>query len=452
MRVFVDIYGCAAAQAEGEMIRGLLVERGYKLVSRPEEADAIVLVTCIVKKPTEDRMKNLIKRYYSLVGERLIVYGCMATAERYIIEKLAPKASIVGNYFLTKIPEVLEKASQGIKTKIIGAGVNEIHLGLPRVPLDPLIGTVEVSHGCLGICSYCIVRFARGLHKPFPPDMIVEEVKRLLARGAIEIRLTGQDLTPYKYNNERLPDLLRRISEIPGRFRVRIGMMNPRGLLEFLDDLLDVVYSDRRFYRFFHIPVQSGSNRILKLMRRFYEAEEFVEIVRKIRSRDPLATIATDIIVGFPTETDEDFELTLELIKKTQPDVVNISHYGDRPGTLAAKMPKVPREKVYERSRRLHELTEKIAFERAKLLIGLEDEVPIMRDDKRFPMGRTFNYKPVYLDSGSRGQRARVKYYSTRRYAILGKTLELLSRFTDLFSSLLAYPGYRVDIARFARL
>ncbi len=422
----MDIYGCAAAQAEGEMIRGLVVSSGHELVERPEDADVIILVTCIVKKPTEDRMKNLIKRYYSLVGNRLIVYGCMATAEHRIVEKLAPKASLVGNYFLKRIPEVIERILRGERMKLIGAGINEIHLGLPRVPLDPLIGTVEISHGCLGVCTYCIVRFARGSHKPFPPDMIVEEVKRLLKSGAIEIRITGQDLTPYEYEGKRLPDLLRMISEIPGRFRVRIGMMNPGGLLEILDDLLDVVYSDDRFYKFFHIPVQSGSDRILKLMRRYYTVDEFLEIVRTIRSRDRLASIATDIIVGFPTETDDDFELTLELIRKIEPDVVNISHYGDRPGTIASRMPKVPRDKVYERARRLHELSESIAFKRASMLVGMEDVVPIMRDDKRRPMGRTFNYKPVYLSEGKRGMRARVKYTGSKRYVVLGEVLELI--------------------------
>ncbi|MBO8180605.1 MAG: tRNA (N(6)-L-threonylcarbamoyladenosine(37)-C(2))-methylthiotransferase, partial [Archaeoglobus sp.] len=286
------------------------------------------------------------------------------------------------------------------------------------------IAIVSISEGCLGSCSFCATRFARGRLKSFSMEKIVDEVKSAVKSGFREIQLTSQDTGAYGLDRGKamLPELLRKISEIEGDFRVRVGMMNPQYAVKILDDLIEA-YSSEKIYKFLHIPVQSGDNRVLEDMRRNHTVEDYIEVVEAFRKSFDDVLISTDIIVGFPTETEEAFWGSYELIKETRPDIVNITRFSPRKGTPAARLKDMPGWIKKERSRKLTELMRKVGLENNRRFMGKEVRVLITKEGKNGKnLARMDSYRAVVTE-GEIGEFVKVKIKDCRFNYLLGSPL-----------------------------
>jgi threonylcarbamoyladenosine tRNA methylthiotransferase CDKAL1 len=255
----------------------------------------------------------------------------------------------------------------------------------------------------VGNCSYCIVKRARGDLRSYRPETILEAVRSAVARGAKELRLTAQDCTAYGWENgssgTKLPRLLELIAAVEGDFHVRVGMMNPFTVIPLLDELLDA-FEPAKIFKFFHLPVQAGSDRVLRDMNRHYTVAEFLAIVERIRERFPACTLSTDFIIGFPTETDDDFLASLRLLDETRPEKVNTTRYSPRPGTAAAKLEDMLDREKKMRSRLIASRCHAIALERYRELKGKTVPVRITERGKRGGViGRDSSYRLIALNA-----------------------------------------------------
>ncbi len=397
-KICVEACGCSFSLSDAELARGLLERAGYTLTGQ-NEAEIVVLVTCTVKDTTQAKLEKRISEL-AKSGKKLVVAGCLAQHAPDVVWRLAPKAVLVGPRGITKIAEAIE-ARTG--TTFVEAVENK--LGLPRLRTDFVRATVPIAEGCLGECSYCATRLAKGALTSFSKDDILDEMRSLVSKGYHEIWLTAQDCAAWGLDSEgNVCDLLSALSEIDGDFKVRVGMLNPMHLLQMMDEYLGTFSSDARFFRFFHIPVQSGSDEILGRMKRGYSREDFISVVSKIRQKFPDACISTDAIAGFPGETDVQFGETVSLLEEIRPDVVNVSRFCARPGTAAAVFPgKLKGSETKERSRILSALHRSISLDKNRAWIGRTCEVLVDEDTKKGPMGRTSDYRPVAI----RGKKAK---------------------------------------------
>ena len=396
-RAYVEVYGCAYAQAEGEMIRGMLSQLGFLEVTNPEGADLIVIVTCHVKEATEQKILHRIKSLGEKYPEKnLIVYGCLPQAYPEKVRNANPKASLLGNLSLHTFPECVKKVMSGERIEALHE-IKKPKLGFPRGLKNKVIGIVPIAEGCAGACAYCSTRFSRRKIFSFPEELILEEIKAFLKAGCKEIWLTAQDTAAYGLDTgSSLPELLRKICTLEGKFFVRVGMMNPALVKKMCAELIEA-FECEKIYKFLHIPVQSGSNKILKFMRRGYKVEEFIEMAKAFRSAFPMLQLWTDLIVGFPQESEQDFEKTKELIIKIKPDWVNISRFSVRDKTEAAKMKQVSTEIKKARSKELSEIVGKVVEEVNQKWVNWEGIALVSEKGKEGVVARNFAYKPIVL-------------------------------------------------------
>jgi threonylcarbamoyladenosine tRNA methylthiotransferase CDKAL1 len=400
MHVFVMSFGCSSSVAEGTVLAGCLAQAGYELARAVSTADVVVLNTCGVKGPTEDRMIDIAKRISN--AKKLIVAGCLPLISFKRLQKEVPFSGVVGPASGERIVEVVERVSRGEKVVAIDQSLDDIpRLDLPRVQSSPVISIVPVSHGCLGSCAYCCVVVARGRLRSCDMMDIVERVKKDLASGLREFWITSQDTACYgKDRGADLAQLLHAICSVDGDFRVRVGMMTPNNALDILEKLVEA-FGDERIFKFIHLPVQSGDDKVLERMRRFYRVEDFERVVEAFKTRFPSLSLSTDIICGFPGESEEAFGRTLRLLEEVRPDVVNVSKFFARPGTAAADMREdfVPPEDIKRRSVMASALAKKLSFESNRRWVGwtgeiLVDEVGRVSGSM---VGRNFAYKPVVV-------------------------------------------------------
>lgn len=356
MRAYVEGYGCTLNFGEAREIEDLLASNGWDLVGSPEEADLAVLATCVVVDKTERAMVKRLKELGTV--PRLIVTGCMATACREKAENLVPQAEFVGPGDLTRMAEVIRTGAA--------------HGHGRKIERDSY-GIVPIATGCLGSCSYCITRLARGGLRSRPFESIVGVVNDMVSEGPREVRLTAQDAAAYGVDiGTSLPSLVTSICEIPRDFRLRVGMMNPKSVLPILGPVADM-YLLPKIFKFLHMPVQSGSDRLLSDMQRGYTAADFRRIVKAVRAVCPDVSFSTDLIVGYPGETESDHELNLKIISDTEPDIVNVTKFSSRPGTKAALSgPKVLGALAKDRSREITVLRFGVALARNRAWIGRE--------------------------------------------------------------------------------
>jgi len=417
-KIFVEAYGCSASFADSEMISGLIVNGGHTLAKNSSESDLNIVVTCSVKDSTANKMMHRIK---SLNSKPLVVAGCLPKAEISSVEKITKKASLLGPNSLGKTLQVIESTLRG--TRFVALEDSDLSkVGLPKVRLNEVVGIVEIASGCLSECTFCQTKLAKGDLKSYRIGDIVRQVETEIDEGCKEIWLTSTDNGCYGIDiNTDLPTLVKAVSEIPQDFMIRVGMMNPMYMPKIKKELIKSFDSDK-VYKFLHIPVQSGSDKVLKDMKRGHTVKTFKEVIKKAKERFTDFTISTDVIVGFPSETREDFEKTFDLINETQPDIVNLSKYSARPGTDAAEWDQIDAAEVKRRSRIIFNQINKISLENNQKWIGWKGKVLFDEKTDEGIKGRNFAYKSVFVkDQIKIGQTHTVKIMDATTHSIIGE-------------------------------
>lgn len=388
MKVHVEAYGCTLNKGEARMMAETLREGGHCIVDDVDLADANLLVTCTVIDATERRMVSRMKSLAG-TGKPLIVSGCMATAQPATVTEIVPGAELVPPGDFVRLSEILGGRQTEWREEITPI----------EPPDDSVEAIVPIAQGCIGRCAYCITKLARGGLRSCQPEDILLRVKRYLSAGYREIRLTAQDSTAYGRDiGLTLADLVESVADVAGDFRIRVGMASPQTCLPILDELVEA-YSSPKVYKFLHLPVQSGDDEILRAMGRGHSVDDFRRIVSTFRDAYPDITLSTDIIVGFPGETEEQFKASMNLIEDVKPDTVNITRFSARPGTTAATMPcKLVGWRVKERSRLLtaqrFRISRQINSEyEGRTLVAMTVE----KGKSGTTLARTLNYKQLVL-------------------------------------------------------
>jgi MiaB-like tRNA modifying enzyme len=419
-KIWVEAYGCSASFADSEMISGLIVNGGHTLSQSASDSDLNLIVTCSVKDATANKMVNRIKR---LSSKPLVVAGCLPKAESSTIEKFDPRASMLGPNSIGKTLDVIDFTLKG-KRRIVLEDSDLSKVGLPKVRINPVVGIIEIASGCKSECTFCQTKLAKGDLQSYRMGDIVRQIRHDVDDGCKEIWLSSTDNGCYGFDiGTDLPELVTSVGGINRDFMIRVGMMNPMYMPRIRERLLESFENDKIF-KFLHIPVQSGSNRILKEMKRGHTAKVFKDTTEKFQKKFGKFTISTDIIVGFPSEGEDDFELTLELIKETRPDVINLSRYSARPGTKAAKMKQLDVSEVKRRSKIVFEIAKKIAYERNNEWLGWKGKVLFDEISDGVIKGRNLAYKPVIINEERRlGEKIQVEIIQATQHGLLGKTL-----------------------------
>ncbi len=411
-RYYIETYGCAANQADSLIMKGILDSNGW-VESGESEANVIVINTCGVKRPTEDKILYRIREVASS-RRPLVVAGCLTRIDRKAILESGCSVAIDVTS-VEMIAEAAKMAMDGASGRLLTSGERADKPALIRRKLTPTIGVIEIQEGCNYSCSFCATKFSRGNAYSFPAEGIIRAASGLVRQGAIEIQLTGQDVASYYYRGKRLPDLLEEMASIEAEFKVRVGMMTPQFARAIIQGLLGLFPSER-IYQFFHVPVQSGSDRVLHDMKRGYRASMFEGIAGKIREKLPMSTIETDIIVGYPTETEADFQETLSLLERVRPSSVNLSKFWPMPGTEASRLKPIDSRVVARRSRQAYELILELLERANEAWLGWEGEAIITEAGSKPGTwkGRNFAYKQVVVSSGESllGRKVNVKVES----------------------------------------
>ncbi|MFZ0891483.1 MAG: tRNA (N(6)-L-threonylcarbamoyladenosine(37)-C(2))-methylthiotransferase [Thermoplasmata archaeon] len=420
MRVYVESYGCAQNQGEGHKLTRDLAAAGHAIAGDPSTADVGVLVTCGVIGPTEARM---VRRWEELSRRvpRMVVTGCLVPLRTNLLQGPGlERTTFLPIREQSRLSTLLADWSSGVAESVRLPVVSS-----PTIP--PALSVAEevvIAQGCTSHCTYCFSRLARGRLTSVPLAELLEHVREALARGAREIRLTSLDTSCWGEDlsgGERLPELVSAVAQLSGDFQFRIGMMSPQSLRPIGDRLLDALEGEKPFH-FLHIPVQSGSDRVLQEMRRGYTVDEFRRWIRLARTRFPELMLATDIIVGFPGETEDDFRATTELIEETEPEIVNVTRFSARPLTPAARLPPLPPRIAKRRSRELTTLRMRVARRRFERWIGRDGFARIVEwGPEGSSVGRLPNYLPVVLeDRHYLGSVVRIQIEGARSTYLLG--------------------------------
>jgi MiaB-like tRNA modifying enzyme len=366
MNISITTFGCALNQADSAAMRGLLERDGHKIVNS-KEAALCVVNTCTVKGPTEKKIRKEVARLKS-EGKKIVLAGCLSQTPHG--QSLFSDESIVGTNDLARISEAVDSSSSGQKEVFISEKSDSHRLELPGAYVRGVIGVVPINSGCMSACSFCATKKARGNTMSYSEKDILDHIERMVANGVREIWLTSPDTATYGLDRgENLARLLNKVVALRGGFKVRVGMGNPDHIKKFLPELIEA-FNHERVFKFLHLPVQSGSDNVLKQMLRRHSAQDFKDIVERFRKEIPGITIATDIIVGYPIESEDDFEETLRLIEEMRPEVLNMSRFWPRPDTMAANISPLPFDVVKARSVHLRELFMKMALEKNRERIG----------------------------------------------------------------------------------
>ena len=434
---FVETWGCKMNEEDSEKLSGMLSSMNYAPCLDKKEADIIIFNTCCVRENAELKvygnlgiLKNLKKSKPSLI---IAVCGCMMQQKGVPeeISKRYPFVDIIfGTHNLHKFPEYLNRVIMGDERIVeIECGSDEIIEGLTINRKSSLKAFVTIMYGCNNFCSYCVVPQVRGREKSRKSEDIINEIKELVSEGYKEITLLGQNVNSYGLGLEEKIDfskLLRKINEIEGLERIRYMSSHPK---DFSDELIDVMAECDKVCNQLHLPVQSGSNRILKAMNRTYTYEDYIEKINKAKSKIPNLAITTDIIVGFPGETEEDFEDTLRLVKEVRYDSAFMFIYSNRKYTRADMMPnQIPDDVKHERFNRLVETVNSICaeinkdYENKVVQVLVEGE---SKNNKDKLMGRSNNGKLVNFkgNKDSIGKIVNVKITTPRSFSLDGEEI-----------------------------
>ena len=417
-KIWVEAYGCSASFSDSEMISGLIVNGGHTLAENTDDSDLSVIVTCSVKDATASKMIHRIKESNS---KPLVVAGCLPKAEKDTVEKFAENASLLGPNSIGKTLQVIQSTLDG--KKLIALEDSDISkVGLPKIRLNPAVGIVEIASGCMSECTFCQTKLSKGDLQSYRVGDIVRQVKTEISDGCSEVWLTSTDNGCYGFDiDSDLPELINSVVEIPDKFFVRVGMMNPMYMPRIRDNLLKS-FDSSKVFKFLHVPVQSGSDKVLNDMKRGHTASTFRDVVNQFREKFGKFTISTDVIVGFPTETEEDFEMTMNLLRDTKPDIVNLSRYSQRPGTDAAEMVQIDVAEVKRRSKIAYELISDISRENNQKWVGWKGQVLFDEEFENQVRGRNFAYKPIFVNEEPKiGQISSVEITEATNHSLIGR-------------------------------
>jgi threonylcarbamoyladenosine tRNA methylthiotransferase CDKAL1 len=415
-KIFIKTQGCSHNYADSAHMAGLLQQK-HELVDNEDEADVILFNTCTVKTPTERTFLNNLNKCRQ---KKVVIAGCIPQADPHRF----PQYSLIGTRQLDHVVEVVDRTLQGERVQLLHQTTTP-QLSSPAIRENPLIDIIPISLGCLGQCSFCKTKVARGRLVSYPMDVIIDRVRRVTAQGVKEIRLTSEDTGCYGFDiGTNIANLLRELVKIEKDFTIRVGMMNPDHAMTISDDLIAVLRHEK-VYTFLHLPVQSGNDDILRAMNRQYTVNQFRDFVNRLRAEIPDITLATDIIVGFPGETEQQFLDSVRLVNELQFDVVNISRFWARPGTAAARMPnQLSGEEIKRRSRILTSEFEKVSLERNRRWIGWRGSILITERGKNDQQwrGRNHAYKQVIINGDSAlGENVTVEVVAAERYGLIAE-------------------------------
>lgn len=386
----VRTYGCQMNVHDSERLTGLLEDAGYVAVPADEQADVVVFNTCAVRENADNKLYGNLSHLAPVKaanpGMQIAVGGCLAQKDRSTITSKAPYVDVVfGTHNIGSLPVLLERARvmEEAQVEILEA-LEVFPSTLPTKRDSAYAAWVSVSVGCNNTCTFCIVPSLRGKEKDRRPGEILAEVEALVAEGVSEITLLGQNVNAYGVefgDRQAFSKLLRACGEIEGLERVRFTSPHPA---EFTDDVIEAMAETHNVMPQLHMPLQSGSDKVLKDMRRSYRQQKFLGIIERVRAAMPDAAITTDIIVGFPGETEEDFQATLDVVREARFSSAFTFQYSKRPGTPAATLPdQISPEVVRDRYDRLVALVNEVAWEENKKLVGRKVELMVAEGQGR---------------------------------------------------------------------
>ena len=433
---YIETFGCQMNVRDSETAAGLLQALGYAPADGKESADVILFNTCCVRDHAEKRVFGNIGTLRELKDEKpgliLGVFGCM-TQQKDVAQKLFKRFPYVdmvfGTNLLGRLSAFVESAEAGRRTLAVEEDNILVEDDLPSIRTGKIGAFVNINYGCDNFCTYCIVPYVRGRERSRKPESIVAEAKRLVSEGFDEITLLGQNVNSYGRDLEGVDfsDLLRLVSAVPGLRRIRFMTSHPKDLSE---RVVEAMSNLPNVCHHVHLPLQSGSNEILRRMNRRYTREDYLAIVKKLRIAMADVELTTDIIVGFPGETEEDFDQTLEMIEQVGFAAAFTFKYSPRKGTRAAEMgEQVPEPVKRERLKRLNDLQERKSRENNEKYVGAEGIVHVEDCDTRgepLCYGKFSNFKMVYFPDGPElvGQYVPVRVTSVRKNSLLGEKIE----------------------------
>lgn len=437
MRIFVSTYGCQMNEHDSQKILSLLEEEGHESTQDPKEADCIILNTCSVREKPEQKVYSALGRLLPLKRRKpsliIGVGGCVAQqAGERLLERAPHLDFVFGTHQIQLVPELVRMAGQGIRACQVDTreDVGSLHYS-PRTTQGQVRAFVTIMQGCDNFCSYCIVPHVRGREQSRPLQEILEEIKKLARLGVKEVMLLGQNVNSYgRTLGEPLGfvKLLEAIEDIDGIERIRFTTSHPKDLSL---ALIEAFVRLGKVCEHLHLPVQSGSTRVLEAMNRGYSREDYLEKVEVLRERIPGMALTTDVIVGFPGETEKDLELTLELLEKLRFDSIYSFKFSPRPFTKAAQMhDSVPEEVKAERLRLVQELQESITTSILGECVGSLQEVlvegPSLYGSNQVT-GRTRNFRIVHMmgeASLMRGKLVQVKIERSLKHSLWAEALQ----------------------------
>lgn len=436
-KYLIITYGCQMNENDSEKISGMVEELGYTKTEDEKDADLIIMNTCSVRENANNRFFGNLGNFKKLKKKKpgliLAVCGCMMQ-EEHIVKKIKEKYSFVdivfGTHNIASLPSLLEECDA--KRKLIVEVLEDsdkLAEGLPVHRQFKHKAFVSIMKGCNNFCSYCIVPYTRGRERSREYQNILNEVRELANDGVKEVTLLGQNVNSYGKNLDdpvSFAKLLKMVSEVEGIERVRFMTSHPKDLS---DELIEVIRDNPKICRHIHLPMQSGSSRILKLMNRHYDKDTYINLVKKIRREIPDVAITTDIIVGFPTETEEDFLDTLDVYKECEFDTAFTFIYSKREGTKAAVMDgQIDEKTVKDRFDRLLKLHDEIVLKQNKKYLGKEVDILIdgkSKTNDNVLTGRTSSFKLVnFTGKGETGDIVKVKITDIHTFHLSGEVIE----------------------------
>ena len=425
-RVYLESYGCPSNKFDAEVMVACLEGAGHVVTGDYKSADVVVVNTCGVKSPTEAKILHRL-RFLGGLGKPIVVAGCLPKIDLPAVERVVPDyLALIDPFSINEISAAVEGLERGERRLRFFSEETKVKVEMPKRRGDGVVEIMPISEGCLGACAFCCTRFARGRLFSYPVEAVVSRVRELAHDNIAELWITAQDTGAYGLDKGcDLAALLEEICDIRGEFLVRVGMMNPNNVLGMLDRLVEA-YMCEMVFKFLHLPVQSGNDRVLRLMNRSYTVDDFKRIVDSFRREIPELSLSTDVICGFPGEDEGAFEDSLELVREVEPDVVNVSKFSHRPNTVAAGMKQLSSQVVKARSKKMAELCKRISLKRNRRWLKWIGEMLVDEGGEGSSMvGRNFAYRPIVVDGGHDllGKRINVKVREVTATYLLGNLL-----------------------------